>query len=119
MGQILKAYKSVYWWIEIAAVNGSWHGIIAQALSAQYPHGRKGQGPEMPKTHMLQAADAYQSILHRPDCSYDWEAELDYVAKEQINEGLGLLEQAFAPNPQGLLVVLVVLILSCPSTSNA
>lgn len=71
---------------EIVAVGGSWHGVTAQALSAQYFYGRKGQGPLMPGTHMLPAPNAYRSVFRKPDGSYDWEAELDY--------GWSLIDQA-------------------------
>ncbi|KAI0891137.1 PLP-dependent transferase [Annulohypoxylon nitens] len=71
---------------EIVAINGSWHGVTAQALSAQYHYGRKGQGPLMPGMHMLPAPNAYRSIFRKPDGSYDWETELDY--------GWSLIDQA-------------------------
>ncbi|KAI1453563.1 pyridoxal phosphate-dependent transferase [Annulohypoxylon moriforme] len=71
---------------EIVAVNGSWHGVTAQALSAQYHYGRKGQGPLMPGMHMLPAPNSYRSIFRKPDGSYDWETELDY--------GWNLIDQA-------------------------
>ncbi|KAI1370183.1 pyridoxal phosphate-dependent transferase [Hypoxylon crocopeplum] len=81
--KLAKVYTGKF---EIVAVNGSWHGVTAQSLSAQYHYGRKGQGPLMPGMHMLPAPNAYRSIFRKPDGSYDWEAELDY--------GWSLIDQA-------------------------
>lgn len=81
--KLAKVYTGKF---EIVAVNGSWHGVTAQSLSAQYHYGRKGQGPLMPGMHMLPAPNAYRSIFRRADGSYDWEAELDY--------GWSLIDQA-------------------------
>ncbi|KAI2465390.1 pyridoxal phosphate-dependent transferase [Annulohypoxylon bovei var. microspora] len=81
--KIAKVYTGKF---EIVALNGSWHGATAQALSAQYHYGRKGQGPLMPGTHMLPAPNSYRSIFRKPDGSYDWETELDY--------GWSLIDQA-------------------------
>ncbi|KAI1778507.1 pyridoxal phosphate-dependent transferase [Hypoxylon cercidicola] len=81
--KLAKVYTGKF---EIIAVNGSWHGVTAQALSAQYHYGRKGQGPLMPGMHMLPAPNAYRSIFRKPDGSYDWETELDY--------GWSLIDQA-------------------------
>ncbi|KAI1207162.1 pyridoxal phosphate-dependent transferase [Annulohypoxylon truncatum] len=81
--KLAKVYTGKF---EIVAVNGSWHGVTAQALSAQYHYGRKGQGPLMPGMHMLPAPNAYRSIFRKPDGSYDWETELDY--------GWSLIDQA-------------------------
>lgn len=63
---------------EIVGLGASWHGLTAQALSSQYFHGRRGQGPLMPGTHQLPAPNAYRSIFRNPDGSYDWETELNY-----------------------------------------
>jgi len=64
---------------EIVGVGGSWHGVTASALSAQYHFGRKGQGPLMPGTLMLPPPNAYRSPFRAQDGKgYDWEAELDY-----------------------------------------
>jgi 4-aminobutyrate aminotransferase-like enzyme len=63
---------------EIVGLGASWHGLTAQALSAQYFHGRRGQGPLMPGTHQLPPPNAYRSVFRNPDGSYDWEAELNY-----------------------------------------
>ncbi|KAK0723509.1 2,2-dialkylglycine decarboxylase [Lasiosphaeria miniovina] len=68
---------------EIVGVGGSWHGCTAQALGAQYHHGRAGQGPTMPGMFMLPAPNAYRSPFRKTDPAtgldaYDWEAELDY-----------------------------------------
>lgn len=63
---------------EIVGLGASWHGQTAQALSAQYFHGRRGQGPLMPGSHQLPAPNAYRSIFRKPDGSYDWETELNY-----------------------------------------
>lgn len=81
--KLAKVYTGKF---EIVAINGSWHGVTAQALSAQYHYGRKGQGPLMPGMHMLPAPNAYRSIFRKPDGSYDWETELDY--------GWSLIDQA-------------------------
>ncbi|KAF3058589.1 2,2-dialkylglycine decarboxylase [Daldinia childiae] len=81
--KLAKVYTGKF---EIVAVNGSWHGVTAQALSVQYHYGRKGQGPLMPGMHMLPAPNAYRSIFRHPDGSYDWETELDY--------GWNLIDQA-------------------------
>ncbi|KAI1407096.1 PLP-dependent transferase [Hypoxylon sp. FL1857] len=81
--KLAKVYTGKF---EIVAVNGSWHGVTAQAISVQYHYGRKGQGPLMPGMHMLPAPNAYRSIFRKPDGSYDWEAELDY--------GWSLIDQA-------------------------
>ncbi|KAI2625043.1 pyridoxal phosphate-dependent transferase [Hypoxylon sp. NC1633] len=82
----LKIAKTVTGKFEVVGLSGSWHGMTAQSLSVQYHHGRKGQGPLMPGTHMLPAPNAYRSIFRRPDGSYDWETELDY--------GWSLIDQA-------------------------
>ncbi|KOS37088.1 hypothetical protein ACN38_g12142 [Penicillium nordicum] len=63
---------------EIVGLGGSWHGVTAQALGAQYHFGRKGQGPVMPGMLMLPSPNAYRSIFRRPDGSYDWETEMEY-----------------------------------------
>ncbi|KAK3688811.1 2,2-dialkylglycine decarboxylase [Podospora appendiculata] len=63
---------------EIVGVGGSWHGVTAQALGAQYHFGRKGQGPLMPGMHMLPPPSAYRTIFKKPDGTHDWETELDY-----------------------------------------
>ncbi|CAP98653.1 hypothetical protein E8E15_010503 [Penicillium rubens] len=63
---------------EIVGLGGSWHGVTAQALGAQYHFGRKGQGPLMPGMLMLPPPNAYRSIFRRADGSYDWEAEMEY-----------------------------------------
>ncbi|KAI9151626.1 2,2-dialkylglycine decarboxylase [Paramyrothecium foliicola] len=63
---------------EVVALGASWHGMTAQALSAQYHFGRQGQGPVMPGMHMLPAPNAYRSVFRKSDGSFDWEAELDY-----------------------------------------
>ena len=63
---------------EIVGLGGSWHGVTAQALGAQYHFGRKGQGPLMPGMLMLPPPNAYRSIFRRGDGSYDWEAEMEY-----------------------------------------
>ncbi|KAJ5518882.1 Pyridoxal phosphate-dependent transferase major region subdomain 2 [Penicillium expansum] len=60
------------------AKGGSWHGVTAQALGAQYHFGRKGQGPLMPGMLMLPSPNAYRSIFRRADGSYDWETEMEY-----------------------------------------
>ncbi|KAI0179394.1 pyridoxal phosphate-dependent transferase [Hypoxylon sp. FL1284] len=85
--KLAKVYTGKF---EIVAVGGSWHGVTAQALSAQFHHGRKGQGPLMPGTHMLPAPNAYRSVFRKRgdsgESAYDWEAELDY--------GWALIDQA-------------------------
>ncbi|KAI1394426.1 pyridoxal phosphate-dependent transferase [Hypoxylon trugodes] len=81
--KLAKVYTGKF---EVVAVNGSWHGVTAQALSVQYHYGRKGQGPLMPGMHMLPAPNAYRSIFRKPDGSYDWETELNY--------GWSLIDQA-------------------------
>lgn len=91
--KLAKVYTGKF---EIVAVNGSWHGVTAQALSVQYHYGRKGQGPLMPGMHMLPAPNAYRSIFRRPDGSYDWEAELDY--------GWSLVDQASCGSLAALIV---------------
>ncbi|KAJ5199321.1 Pyridoxal phosphate-dependent transferase major region subdomain 2 [Penicillium cf. griseofulvum] len=63
---------------EIVGLGGSWHGVTAQALGAQYHFGRRGQGPLMPGMLMLPSPNAYRSIFRHPDGSYDWEAEMEY-----------------------------------------
>ena len=63
---------------EIIGLGASWHGVTAQALGTQYHYGRKGHGPLMPGMHMLPAPNAYRSIFHNADGTYDWEKELDY-----------------------------------------
>ncbi|KGO75826.1 Pyridoxal phosphate-dependent transferase, major region, subdomain 2 [Penicillium italicum] len=63
---------------EIVGLGGSWHGVTAQALGAQYHFGRKGQGPLMPGMLMLPSPNAYRSVFRRADGSYDWEAEMEY-----------------------------------------
>ncbi|KAK3312529.1 2,2-dialkylglycine decarboxylase [Apodospora peruviana] len=65
---------------EIVGVGGSWHGVTAQALGAQYHFGRKGQGPLMPGMHMLPPPNAYRNtgLFLTKEGGYDWERELDY-----------------------------------------
>lgn len=63
---------------EIVGLGASWHGLTAQALSCQYYHGRRGQGPLMPGSHQLPGPNSYRSIFRKPDGSYDWETELNY-----------------------------------------
>ncbi|KAK3389862.1 2,2-dialkylglycine decarboxylase [Podospora didyma] len=63
---------------EIVGVGGSWHGVTASALSAQYHFGRRGQGPLMPGMLMLPPPNAYRSPFQKSSREYDWEAELDY-----------------------------------------
>ncbi|CAK7267123.1 hypothetical protein SEPCBS57363_002435 [Sporothrix epigloea] len=63
---------------EIVALGGSWHGVTAQALGAQYHYGRKGHGPSVPGMHMLPQPSAYRSPFRHADGSYDWKSELDY-----------------------------------------
>ncbi|CAK7566723.1 MAG: hypothetical protein SEPTF4163_004675 [Sporothrix epigloea] len=71
---------------EIVALGGSWHGVTAQALGAQYHYGRKGNGPSVPGMHMLPQPNAYRSPFRNADGSYDWKSELDY--------GWNLIDQA-------------------------
>ncbi|KAI1101583.1 pyridoxal phosphate-dependent transferase [Jackrogersella minutella] len=73
--KLAKVYTGKF---EVVGVNGSWHGLTAQAQSVQYHFARKGQGPLMPGMHMLPAPNAYRSIFRKADGSYDWETELDY-----------------------------------------
>lgn len=63
---------------EVVALGGSWHGVTAQALGAQYHYGRKGHGPGVPGMHMLPQPNAYRSPFRHLDGSYDWKTELDY-----------------------------------------
>jgi 4-aminobutyrate aminotransferase-like enzyme len=52
--------------------------VTAQAQSAQYKAGRKGNGPLLPGQFMLPAPNSYRSIFRNADRSYDWKTELDY-----------------------------------------
>ncbi|EPE04135.1 dialkylglycine decarboxylase [Ophiostoma piceae UAMH 11346] len=63
---------------EVVALGGSWHGVTAQALGAQYHYGRKGHGPSVPGMHMLPQPNAYRSPFRNADGSYNWKTELDY-----------------------------------------
>ncbi len=63
---------------EVVGLGASWHGMTAQALGAQYHHGRRGQGPGMPGMLMLPQPNAYRSPFRTPDGGYDWKAELAY-----------------------------------------
>lgn len=71
--KLAKAYTDKF---EIIGLGGSWHGMTAQALGAQYWYGRKGYGPTMPGMFALPAPNAYRSIFRHTDGSYDWETEM-------------------------------------------
>ncbi|PHH66532.1 hypothetical protein CDD81_7007 [Ophiocordyceps australis] len=74
----MKLAKVVTGKFEVVGVAASWHGMTAQAQSAQFHYGRKGHGPLVPGSLMLPAPNAYRSVFRHGDGSYDWEAELDY-----------------------------------------
>jgi 4-aminobutyrate aminotransferase-like enzyme len=76
---------------EIVGLGASYHGMTAQAQSAQYLFGRQGHGPLMPGSHHLPAPNAYRSIFRNADGSYDWETELDYGWKTVDEASCGSL----------------------------
>lgn len=63
---------------EIVGLGGSWHGMTGVAVGAQYHAGRAGYGPNAVGNYALPTPNAYRSIFHKPDGSYDWRTELDY-----------------------------------------
>jgi 4-aminobutyrate aminotransferase-like enzyme len=60
---------------EIVGLGGSWHGMTAQAVGAQYRYGRKGHGPNMPGMLALPAPNKLRSPFYH-DGVYDWEKEM-------------------------------------------
>src|SRR5271156_6121125 len=58
--RLAKTYTGKF---EVVGLGGSWHGVTAQAQSAQYKAGRKGSGPPLPGQFMLPAPNSYRSIF--------------------------------------------------------
>ena len=73
--KMAKLYTGKY---ELVSFDRSWHGMTSGAASATFSAGRRGYGPPMPGNLTLPTPNAYRSPFRHADCTYDWEAELEY-----------------------------------------